>query len=108
MSDNKETGHGRPTKQGVVTSNKMTKTITVQVDRLVRHPLYGKFIKRRTKLHAHDEKQEAKIGDFVEVEFTRPVSKLKRWRLVRIIRRGSDTTAPVPGDITAIQAEVKA
>jgi small subunit ribosomal protein S17 len=97
MSEKNTTGHDRPTKQGVVTSNKMTKTITLKIERLVRHPLYGKFVRRSTKLHAHDELQEANIGDVVEVEFCRPMSKLKRWRLVRIVRRGSDTTAPVPG-----------
>lgn len=97
MSEDTKTGHDRPLKQGVVTSNKMNKTITLKIERQVRHPIYGKFIRRSTKLHAHDERQEANIGDVVEVEFCRPISKLKRWRLVRIVRRGSDTTAPIPG-----------
>ena len=77
----------RKTAQGVVASNKMDKTLTVLVERRVRHPMYAKYINRRTKLHAHDERNEANIGDVVEVMETRPLSKLKRWRLVRIIRR---------------------
>jgi small subunit ribosomal protein S17 len=75
--------------RGIVTSNKMQKTLVVQVDRKVRHPLYEKFISKRTKLYAHDEKNEAKVGDVVEVCQTRPLSKLKRWRLVRIIQKAS-------------------
>jgi small subunit ribosomal protein S17 len=72
---------------GRVTSNRMQKTITVEVERLVRHPRYEKFMRRRTRLHAHDENNEAKIGDTVEVMATRPMSKLKRWRLVRVVER---------------------
>lgn len=73
---------------GVVTSNKMQKTVVVEVQRLVRHPLYGKYIRRTKKLYVHDEKNTAAIGDRVEVaEMTRPLSKLKRWRLVRIVEK---------------------
>ena len=72
---------------GTVTSSQMDKTITVSVDRRVRHPVYEKFVKRRTKLHAHDENNEAGIGDVVEVAQTRPLSKLKRWRLVRVVTK---------------------
>ena len=72
---------------GVVTSNKMQKTVVVQVDRKVRHPLYEKFISKRTKLYAHDENNEAKIGDVVEVAQTRPISKLKSWRVVRVVQK---------------------
>ena len=70
---------------GKVTSDKADKTIIVQVQRLVRHPMYDKFLRQRTKLHAHDEKNEARIGDTVEIMATRPLSKLKRWRLVRVV-----------------------
>ena len=77
----------RKTQTGTVTSNKMTKTITVSVDRLVKHPVYEKFVRRRTKLHAHDENNEAAPGDVVELAQTRPLSKLKRWRLVRVVRK---------------------
>ena len=80
----------RMTLQGVVTSDKMTKTITVEVQRQVKHPLYEKFIRRRTRVHAHDEGREARIGDLVEVVETRPLSKLKRFRLVRIVRRADE------------------
>lgn len=79
----------RKVMRGTVTSNKMQKTVVVQVDRKVRHPLYEKFISKRTKLYAHDEKNEAKVGDVVEVCQTRPLSKLKSWRLVRIIQKAS-------------------
>ncbi|WP_409966037.1 30S ribosomal protein S17 [Mycovorax composti] len=77
----------RKTRIGVVTSNKMEKTITVAVERKVKHPIYGKFVKKTTKFHAHDEKNECSIGDVVKIMETRPLSKLKRWRLVEIIER---------------------
>jgi len=74
----------RKTRIGVVTSNKMTKTITVQVERKVKHPIYGKFVKKSTKFHAHDDKDECSIGDVVRIMETRPLSKTKRWRLVEV------------------------
>ena len=77
----------RKTRIGVVTSDKMDKTITVAVERKVKHPMYGKFVKKTTKFHAHDEKNEAKPGDVVKIEETRPLSKTKRWRLVEIIEK---------------------
>lgn len=77
----------RKTKTGVVSSNKMDKTITVKVERKVKHPLYGKFIKKTTGFHAHDEKNECSIGDVVKIMETRPMSKLKRWRLVEVIEK---------------------
>ena len=82
-----ETRNARRTQVGTVTSNKMDKSITVQIERLVKHPLYEKFLKRRTKIHAHDENNEANVGDLVEVAETRPLSKLKRWRLVKITQK---------------------
>ena len=77
----------RKTRIGVVTSNKMTKTITVAVERKVKHPMYGKFLKKTTKFHAHDEKNECTIGDTVRIMETRPLSKLKRWRLVEVVEK---------------------
>ena len=77
----------RKTKLGVVSSNKMDKTITVNVERKVKHPLYGKFVKKSTKFHAHDEKNECSIGDTVKIMETRPLSKTKRWRLVEVIEK---------------------
>src|SRR6476661_67109 len=77
----------RKTRIGVVTSNKMAKTITVAVERKVKHPIYGKFVKKTTKFHAHDEKNEASIGDVVRIMETRPMSKTKRWRLVEIVEK---------------------
>lgn len=72
---------------GKVVSNKMTKSITVEVDRKVKHPIYGKFVHKTTKFMAHDEKNEAGIGDTVLISETRPLSKSKRWRLVEIIEK---------------------
>lgn len=73
--------------RGKVVSDKMDKTIVVAVTRLIRHPLYPKVLRKTTKFKAHDEFNEAKVGDIVEIMETRPLSKTKRWRLVRIIRR---------------------
>jgi len=72
---------------GRVVSNKMQKSITVAVDRQVKHPIYGKFITKTSKLMAHDEKNEANIGDMVRIMSTRPLSKNKSWRLVEIIEK---------------------
>jgi small subunit ribosomal protein S17 len=77
----------RKVRIGVVTSNKMTKTITVAVERKVKHPIYGKFVKKTTKFHAHDERNECNIGDVVRIMETRPLSKTKRWRLVEVIEK---------------------
>jgi small subunit ribosomal protein S17 len=72
---------------GKVVSNKMQKTITVAVDRKVKHPIYGKFVNRTTKFKAHDERNTAGIGDTVRITETRPLSKDKRWRLVEIVEK---------------------
>ena len=72
---------------GVVVSNKMDKSIVVMVERKVKHPKYGKFVKKSTKFMAHDEKNECNIGDTVRIMETRPLSKSKCWRLVEIIER---------------------
>jgi small subunit ribosomal protein S17 len=77
----------RKTRIGVVSSSKMAKTITVAVERKVKHPIYGKFVKKTTKFHAHDEANTAGIGDTVRIMETRPLSKTKRWRLVEIIEK---------------------
>ena len=77
----------RKVRLGKVVSDKMEKTIVVAVETKVRHPLYGKTLKRTTKFKAHDENNEAKIGDVVEIMETRPLSKDKRWRLVEIVER---------------------
>ena len=77
----------RKTRVGKVVSNKMDKTIVVAVEDHVKHPLYNKIVKRTYKLKAHDEKNDAKIGDTVRVMETRPLSKDKRWRLVEVIER---------------------
>jgi 30S ribosomal protein S17 len=77
----------RKTRTGVVTSNKMAKTITVSVERRVKHPIYGKFVKKTTKFHAHDEKNECTVGDTVRIMETRPLSKTKRWRLIEIVEK---------------------
>ena len=77
----------RKTRVGRVVSNKMYKTIVVAIEDNVKHPIYGKIIKRTLKLHAHDENNECGVGDKVEVMETRPLSKTKRWRVVEIIEK---------------------
>jgi small subunit ribosomal protein S17 len=77
----------RKVRVGKVVSNKMEKSITIAVERKVKHPLYGKFMKKTTKLMAHDEKNECTIGDTVKVMETRPLSKNKCWRLVEILEK---------------------
>lgn len=77
----------RKTKTGIVSSDKMDKTITVVVDRQLKHPMYGKYISRSKKFTAHDEENQCGIGDKVTIMETRPLSKKKRWRLVEILER---------------------
>lgn len=77
----------RKTRTGKVSSNKMDKTITVIVVRKLKHPKYGKFVKKSKKFHAHDENNEAQIGDLVKIMETRPLSRTKRWRMVEIIEK---------------------
>ena len=78
--------------QGIVTRDKMSKTRRVEVERLVRHPKYGKFVKRRTVCYVHDEKNESHLGDTVEIVESRPLSRTKRWRLVRIVTKAPSRT----------------
>jgi small subunit ribosomal protein S17 len=77
----------RKTRTGLVVSNKMDKSVVVSVERKVKHPIYGKFVKKTTKFMAHDEKNECGIGDTVLIMETRPLSKNKNWRLVQILER---------------------
>jgi len=85
--ESKEIRSLRKERVGLVTSNKMEKSIVVQVDRRVKHPIYKKFVKKSTKLMAHDQNNECNIGDTVRIMETRPLSKNKCWRLVEIIER---------------------
>ena len=82
-----ETRNLRKVRTGVVSSNKMDKTITVAVKWKEKHPMYGKFVNKTKKYHAHDEKNDCNIGDTVTIMETRPLSKLKRWRLIQINER---------------------
>jgi small subunit ribosomal protein S17 len=77
----------RKQRVGVVTSNKMDKSITISVERRLQHPIYGKFVKKSKKFMAHDEQNECNIGDLVKIVETRPLSKSKRWRLIEIIEK---------------------
>jgi small subunit ribosomal protein S17 len=81
----------RQQKIGVVVSNKMQKTVVVEVERLVMHPLYHKYLRRRSRFMAHDEKNECKVGDRVQIKETRPMSKLKRWRVTSVVERATAT-----------------
>lgn len=82
-----ETRNARKERVGKVVSAKMDKTISVSIERQVKHPIYGKFVKRTTKLMAHDETNDAREGDVVRIMETRPLSKNKRWRLVEVVER---------------------
>ena len=77
------------TLQGRVVSDKMDKSITVEIERRVKHPIYGKFVRKTTKVHAHDENNDCQIGDVVVVEQCRPISKTKKWRFIKLIERAS-------------------
>lgn len=95
--------NSRRSLQGIVTSTKMDKTITVRVERRHKHPKYLKYIRSHAKFLAHDEEGKALEGDFVEIDSTRPLSKRKRWRLTRVISTGGINEKVVPGsDVTAL------
>lgn len=79
------------TLHGMVVSDKMNKTVTVLLERQVKHPLYKKYIKRSTKLHVHDENNECSIGDKIAIRECRPISKTKSWQLIEVIERGVET-----------------
>ena len=94
MSDGVESGSGAPSRwngrkvrQGMVVSDKGQKTVVVRVDRRVHHPLYHKALIRSKKFYAHDEKDEYRVGDVVRIEETRPLSKMKRWRVIELVER---------------------
>jgi small subunit ribosomal protein S17 len=91
----------RRTAVGIVTSDKMTKTRRVEIPRLVKHARYGKYIKRRTVCYTHDENNESRIGDTVEIVETRPLSKKKAWRLVKVVKKA-------PEQVTTIEAPPEA
>jgi small subunit ribosomal protein S17 len=93
---------------GIVTSDKMNKTRRVEIPRLVKHSRYGKYIRRRTVCHVHDEKNESRRGDAVEIMESRPLSKTKHWRLVRVVTKAAEqamhvgveeVTAPAPVEV---------
>ena len=94
----------RKTKTGRVVSDKMDKTVVVSVERLARHPLYKRVIRLTTKFKAHDELNDAHVGDTVLIEESRPLSATKRWRLVRVLARAGDHGSPA--DLVAEEAEV--
>lgn len=83
---------------GIVTSDKASKTRRVEINRTVRHPKYGKFVKRRTVCHVHDENNESAAGDTVEIQESRPLSRLKRWTLLRVVEKSREV------DISALRA----
>lgn len=92
------TGTRKPRKRviGVVAGDRMQKTITVEIVRVERHPRYHKYVRRTTRYKAHDAENEARVGDTVEIAETRPLSKTKRWRLVRILERSRRAAGVVP------------
>src|SRR5215217_283028 len=94
----------RKTEIGIVTSDKMNKTRRVEVESLFPHPKYGKLLRHRTVCHAHDETNQSHMGDIVEIMETRPLSKLKRWRVVRIVRQGAQQALAGEGEAAKPQA----
>ena len=96
----------RKTKTGRVVSDKMDKTIVVSVERLARHPIYKRVIRLTTKFKAHDEDNDAHVGDTVQIEESRPLSATKRWRLVSVVARAGEHGHGSPADIVAEEAEV--
>jgi small subunit ribosomal protein S17 len=101
-------GSTRKTKTGRVVSDRMDKTIVVSVERLARHPLYKRVIRLTTKFKAHDEANDAHVGDTVLIEESRPLSATKRWRLVRVVARAGDhgTTAELVGEEEAVSVAI--
>jgi small subunit ribosomal protein S17 len=91
----------RRTEVGVVTSDKMNKTRRVEIPRLVKHVRYGKYIRRRTICHVHDEQNESHLGDMVEIMETRPLSKTKHWRLTRVVTKAPGSKAPAAAEPAA-------
>jgi len=89
MTENKEARNQRKTMRGVVVSDKMTKTRVISVDHVISHNVYDKTLRRHRKFYAHDEGNESKMGDLVEIVSTRPLSTLKRWRVARILEKAS-------------------
>ena len=87
MTETVATRNRRKTRVGRVVSDRMEKTIVVSIERLVKHPTYGRYVRRRSKFKVHDEKNECKIGDLVRFMETRPISKDKRWRFVEVVER---------------------
>jgi small subunit ribosomal protein S17 len=85
-TETKERGR-RKVRTGIVVSDKMDKTVVVQIASSIRHPLYGKIVRRSNKLNAHDETNDARVGDKVRIMETRPLSKTKRWRLLEVVER---------------------
>lgn len=86
---------------GVVTSDRMNKTRRVEIPRLVKHPRYGKYIRRRTICHVHDEQNESRTGDTVEIMESRPLSKTKNWRLLRVVNKAPQMSAAPPPAVAA-------
>jgi small subunit ribosomal protein S17 len=103
--DNQERGKRR-VEVGVVTSDKMQKTRRVEIPRLVKHARYGKYIRRRTICHVHDEQNESRTGDTVEIMETRPLSKTKTWRLVRVVTKAPQAVATAVEKIAAPEVGV--
>jgi small subunit ribosomal protein S17 len=96
--------HQRKILLGEVVSNRMHKTITVKVERRVRHPIYERVVKRSKKFHAHDERNQCQIGDQVRIIETRPLSKTKRWRLLEIVRRQAGVEAASAAEHEELEA----
>ncbi len=87
MADQRRVANRRKVRLGTIVSDGMDRTVVVSVERILAHPLYGKQVRRRKRYHAHDENNEYRTGDIVRIEETRPLSKLKRWRVLELVQR---------------------
>ena len=90
MSANEATAASKRTLQGIVTSNAGDKSATIKIERRIKHPIYGKFVKRSTKIHLHDENNECNKGDTILIEECSPMSKTKSWKLVKIVEKAAE------------------
>ena len=90
MSANETAAVSKRTLQGIVTSNAGDKSATIKIERRIKHPIYGKFVKRSTKIHLHDENNECNKGDTILIEECRPMSKTKSWKLVKIVEKAAE------------------
>ncbi len=105
MTETANQSRRRVLKQGIVVSDRMNKTRTIRIDRIVKHEKYGKYLRKKSVVYAHDENNASKAGDLVEIEFCRPLSKQKRWRMTRVVKAGAAVVGEIVTGVEATQPE---